>query len=108
MLLGLTGLEVFLNDKTYFTVMTPCLNTHLHKIIQLQVFEILSVIARTPAKFTQLKRNKRFDNSIMLVGVQGSLFHIAAVSHPVQKGWRSQDSLNRGQIQKLLQCFRDP
>ena len=39
------------------------------------------------AKFTQLKRNKRFDNFIMLVRVQGSLFHIAAGSHPVQEAW---------------------
>ena len=44
----------------------------------------------------------------MLVGVQGSLFHIAARSHPVQEAWGSQDSLYRGQIQKLLQCCRDP
>ena len=29
----------------------------------------------------------------MLVGVQGSLFHIAAGSHPVQEAWGSQDSL---------------
>ena len=27
----------------------------------------------------------------MLVGVQGSLFHIAAGSHPVQEAWGSQD-----------------
>ena len=65
-------------------------------------------IGRTLAKFTQLKRNKRFDNFIMLVGVQGSLFHIAAGSHPVQEALGSQDSLYRGQIQKLLQCCRDP
>ena len=62
------------------------------------------IIGRTLAKFTQLKRNKRFDNFIMLVGVQGLLFHIAAGSHPVQEAWGSQDSLYRGQIQKLLQC----
>ena len=37
--------------------------------------------------FTQLKRNKRFDNFSMLVGVQGSPFHIAAGSHPVQEAW---------------------
>ena len=66
------------------------------------------LIGRPLAKFTQLKRNKRFDNFIMLVGVQGSLFHIAAGSHPVQEAWGSQDSLYRGQIQKLLQCCRDP
>ena len=55
-------------------------------------------IAGTLGKFTQLKRNKRFDNFIMLVGAQGSLFHIAADSHPVRKARRTQDSLYRGQI----------
>ena len=50
-------------------------------------------IARTLGKFTQLKINKRFDNFIMLVGVQGSLFHIVTGSHPVQKAWGPQDSL---------------
>ena len=44
----------------------------------------------------------------MLVGVQGSLFHVAAGSHPVKEAWGSQDSLYRGQIQKLLQCCRGP
>ena len=44
-------------------------------------------IGRTLRKFTQLKRNERFDNFIMLVGVQGSLFYIAAGSHPVQEAW---------------------
>ena len=64
---------------------------------------MVSDIGRTLPKFTQLKRNKRFDNFIMLVWVQGSPFHIAAGSHPVQEAWESQDSLYRGQIQKLLQ-----
>ena len=50
------------------------------------------VLGRTLGKFTQLKRNKRFDNLIMLVGVQGSLFHVAAGTHPVQETWGSQDS----------------
>ena len=44
----------------------------------------------------------------MLVGVQGSLCHIAAGSYPVQDAWGSQDSLYRGQIQKLLQCCQKP
>ena len=39
----------------------------------------------TLAKFTQLKRNKKFDNFIMLVWIQRSLFHIAAGSHPLQE-----------------------
>ena len=65
-------------------------------------------IGRTLRKFTQLKRNKRFDYFIMLVWVQGSLLHIAAGSHPVQEVWGSQDSLYRGQIHKLLQCCREP
>ena len=51
---------------------------------------------------------KGFDNFIMLVWVQGSPFHIAARSHPGQEAWGSQDSLYRGQIQKLLQCCREP
>ena len=58
--------------------------------------------------FTQLKRNKRFDNFIMLVWVQGLPLHIAAESHPVQEAWGSQDSLYMGQIQKLLQCYQKP
>ena len=45
------------------------------------------VIGQKLRKFTQLKRNKRFDNFIMLVWVQGSPFHIAAGSHPVQEAW---------------------
>ena len=61
-------------------------------------------IGRKLQKFTQLKRNKRFDNFIMLVWVQGSPFHIAARSHPAQEAWGSQGSLYRGQIQELLQC----
>ena len=65
-------------------------------------------IGRTLRTFTQLKRNKRFDNFIMLVWVQGSPFHIAAGSHPVQEAWGSQDSLYRGQIQKLLQRCQKP
>ena len=67
-----------------------------------------SYIGRTLQKFTQLKRNKRFDNIIMLVWVLGSPFHIAAESHPVEEVWGSQDSLYRGQIQKLLQFCREP
>ena len=63
--------------------------------ILLQNTVLLNFIARMLAKFTQLKRNKRFDNFIMLVGVQGSL-HIAAGSHPVQKAWGSQGSLYIG------------
>ena len=44
----------------------------------------------------------------MLVWVQGSPFHSAAGSHPVQEAWGSQDSLYRGQIQTLLQCCQEP
>ena len=62
------------------------------------------ILGRKLRKFTQLKRNKRFDNFIMLVWFQGSPFHIAAGSYPVQGAWGSQDSLCRDQIQKLLQC----
>ena len=36
-------------------------------------------------QFTQLKRNKRFDNFIMLVWVQGSQFQIDAGLLPVQE-----------------------
>ena len=66
------------------------------------------LIGQKLQRFTQLKRNKRFDNFIMLVWVQGSPFHIAARSHPVQEAWGSQDSLYRGQIQKFLQCCQKP
>ena len=41
-----------------------------------QRFKVIIILGRTLAKFNQLvKRNKRFD-FIMLVWVQGSLFHI--------------------------------
>ena len=70
-------------------------------------FHEIHYLGRTLAKFNELKRNKRFDNFIMLVWVQGSLFHIAAGSHPVQEACGSQDSLYRGQIQKLLQCCQE-
>ena len=66
------------------------------------------LIGRALARFIQLKRHTRFDNFIMLVWGQGSIFHIAAGSHPVQEAWGSQDSLYRGQIQKLLQCCQKP
>ena len=44
----------------------------------------------------------------MLVGVQGSLFHIAAGSQPVQETWGSQDSLYKGQIQKVASLLSRP
>ena len=47
-------------------------------------------------------------NFIMLVWVQGSVFQIAAGSHPVQEIWGSHDSLYRDLIQKLLRCCREP
>ena len=72
------------------------------------IIERVSQIGWTLRNFSQLKRNKRFYNFIMLVWVQGSPFHIAAGTHPVQEAWGSQDSLCRGQIQKLLQCCREP
>ena len=70
---------------------------------------IFQNLQNEPRKFSQLKRNKRFDNFIMLVWVQGSPFYIAAGSRPVglQEAWVSQDSLYKGQIQKLLQCCRE-
>ena len=70
--------------------------------------EDFQLLDRTLPKFTQLKRNKRFDNFIVLVWVQGSPFHIVDGSHPVQEAWGLQDSLYRGQIQKLLQCCQKP
>ena len=56
-------------------------------ILQLNVQGLTNakLIGQTLAKFNQLKRNKRFDNFIMMVWVQGSLIYIAARSHPVQK-----------------------
>ena len=62
----------------------------------------LRVIGQTLVKFNQLKGNKGFDHFIILVWVQGSLFHIATGSHHVQEAWGSQGSSYRGQIQKLL------
>ena len=47
-------------------------------------------------------------NFFMLVWVQGSVFQIAAGSHPEQEIWGSHDSLYRDQIQKLLRCCREP
>ena len=55
------------------------------------------------AKFDQLKRNKRFDNFIMLVWVQGSLFHIAAGSHHVQETWGGHKIVCTGV--KFKSCF---
>ena len=52
---------------------------------------MIILVGWTLPKFTQLKRNKQFDDFIMLVWVQGSPFHIAAGSHPVQEAWGSQD-----------------
>ena len=76
--------------------------------LKTRVFSSMQIIGRKLRKYTQLKRNKRFDNFIMLVWIQKAPFHIAARSHPVQEARGSQDSLYRGQIQKLLQCCRDP
>ena len=44
----------------------------------------------------------------MLVGVQGSRFHTAAGSQPVQEDWGSQDSLYRGQFQKIPSMLSKP
>ena len=41
-------------------------------------------VDRGPRAFIQLKRYKRFDGPIMLVGCQKSTINIAAGSHPVQ------------------------
>ena len=60
------------------------------------------------AKFTQLKRFKRFDDFIMLVRSQGPIFHVAAGSHPVQEAYGSQNRSHRGQIKLLLQFFQNP
>ena len=62
---------------------------------------------RKGTKVYSAQKKQRFDNFIMLVWVQGSPFHIAAGAHPVQEAWGSQDSLYRGQIQKLLQCCQE-
>ena len=61
-----------------------------------------TAIGRTLARFTQLIRYKEFDDFIMLVWDQGPTFHIASGSHPVHEAWGSEDSLYRGQIQKLF------
>ena len=63
----------------------------------------------TLPKFTQMKRNKKFDNFIMLVWVHGSPVHIAARSHPVQEAWGGHKIVYTGvKIKKLLQCCREP
>ena len=74
----------------------------------MNVLSPLNLVGRQRAQFIQLKRYTRFDNFIMLVWGQGSIFQIAAESHPVQEAWGSQDSLYRGQIQKLLRCCQKP
>ena len=51
----------------------------------LESVSLLWAIGRMLRMFTQLKRNKRFDNFIMLVWVQGSPYHIVTWSHPVQE-----------------------
>ena len=62
------------------------------------------VVQNTPdASKIKSAEKKKFDNFIMLVWGQGSIFHIAAGSHPAQEALGSQDSLYMGQIQKLLQ-----
>ena len=61
----------------------------------------MMLIGRTLAKFNQPKRNKRFDNFIMFVWVQESLFHIAVGSNPVQEALGSQDSTEV----KFKSCF---
>ena len=65
----------------------------------------LNIVGGTLAEFTpagkiQRDLGKEFDDFIMLVWDQGPF--IATGSHTVSLG--SQDSLYRGQIQKLLQC----
>ena len=87
------------------------------RLKRLSSFEQLNIRSEL-ARFTQLKRYKEFGDFIMLVWDQGPIFHIAIGSHPVQEPgghkivctgtWRSQDSLYRGQIQKLLQCCQKP
>ena len=44
----------------------------------------LTLLGLEPARFTQLKRHTRFDDFVMLVWGQESMFHIAAVSLPVK------------------------
>ena len=71
-------------------------------------------ISRKLRTFTQLKRNKRFDNFIMLVWVQGSPFHIAAGSHPVHRkpgGLQRSNSKVASMLFKTIQtdssCYND-
>ena len=62
----------------------------------------------TLARFTHLKRHTRFDDFIMLVWGQGSIFHNGAGPLLGQGTWVLQNSLYRGQFQKLLQCCQEP
>ena len=54
----------------------------LHILLCVQLF--FYDIGRTPAQFTQLKRHTRFDDFIMFLQGQVSIFHIAAMSRHVQ------------------------
>ena len=47
----------------------------------------VSHLGRQWRTFIQLKRYIRFDDYIMLVLYQGSIFHIATGSHPVRETW---------------------
>ena len=54
-------------------------------VMELEWPLIYTVVGLELARFTQLKRDTRFDYFIMLVWCQDLIFHIAAGSHPVQE-----------------------
>ena len=76
------GKPLFLLWKTFWEMT----RLKITKMWLKQCFKVIIILGQMLAKFNQLKRNKRLD-FILLVWVQGSLFHIAAGSHPVQKAW---------------------
>ena len=92
--------EIF--DWAFTDGVTTFINMWLYSR-QALIFGLL--IRPDATKVYSAEKKQKF---IMLVWVQGSPFHIAAGSHPVQEAWGSQDSLYRGKIQKLLQCCREP
>ena len=67
-------------------------------MLQIRFLTYCALLGRMLASSTQLRRYKRFEDLIMLVWTQGSIFHTAAGSHPVQEAWGSQDNLYRGQM----------
>ena len=90
----------------------PCVNqpyTNL-PVLSKQRHSALKRILFTTYKFYSAEKIQRVRWFYYAVWDQGSVFHIAAGSYPVQEVWVLQDSLYmcQIQIQKLLQCCQRP